>query len=205
MKKEVGLFGGTFDPIHFGHLNLAFELMEKKHLDEIWFIPVSLNPHKQENKSVSYEHRLNMLQIAIETIPQFKACTVERDLPSPSYTINTLKALFEQNKGKNIQFSLLMGEDTVASFLKWHKPEEIVQLVPLLIGSRTGRYPVLTEDNAIIHNAIKKGCVQTRLFDISGTDLRPRLAQGLYCGHLIPAKVLNYIQDHHLYDSKHKN
>lgn len=202
MIKKIGLFGGTFDPIHCGHLNLAFELMEKKQLDQVWFIPAQVNPLKTQAPPISIEHRLAMVKLAIQDIPQFHLKDLEKERPPPSYTIHTLKAFIAEEAAKPSSnlFYLLMGEDSVPGFLHWHLPEEIVKLVPLLIGSRTGIWQCDLDNFSLpIREAIQEGLISTRLMDISGTDIRFRLANHLYCGHLIPIPVLQYINENQIY------
>ena len=201
-RKRIGLFGGTFDPIHFGHLNLAFELLEKRELDEVWFIPAQVNPLKVSAPPHAMEHRLAMVQLAIQAIPQFHLKDLEKERPPPSYTIDTLKAFIaeEAHQPTPHQFYLLLGEDAIPSFFYWHLPEEIVKLVPLLIGYRAKIESYeLNKFSYSIRKAIEEGLTQTRLMDISGTDVRKRLMQRLYCGHLVPASVLDYIREHQLY------
>jgi nicotinate-nucleotide adenylyltransferase len=202
--KKIGLLGGTFDPIHFGHLNLAFELMEKKELDQVWFIPAQVNPFKVQKPPHSMDHRLAMVQLAIQGIPQFQLKDLEKERPPPSYTIDTLRAFIAEEAYSPTpnQFYLLLGEDSIPTFFYWHLPEEIVKLVPLLIGSRSGieEYE-LNKFSLSIRKAIEAGLTETQLMDISSTDIRRRLNQGLYCGHLVPAPVLNYIQENQLYSS----
>jgi nicotinate-nucleotide adenylyltransferase len=200
--KKIGLFGGTFDPIHFGHLNLAFEIMEKKELDQVWFIPAQINPLKVQAPPTSMEHRLHMVQLAIQEIPQFYLKDLEKARPPPSYTIDTLRAFIaeEAYQPTTNQFYLLLGEDAVPGFINWHLPEAIVELVPLLIGSRTGIWQYELDNFSLpVRAAIQEGLVPTRLMDISGTGIRRRLHQKLYCGHLVPASVLHYIQKNQLY------
>ena len=204
-RKSIGLLGGTFDPIHFGHLNLAFELMEKRELDEVWFIPTQLNPFKIECPPTSIEHRLAMVQLAIQDIPEFRVKDFEKDREPPSYTIHTLRQVV-QEEASNLfphQFYLLMGEDAVVGFLDWHLPEEILQLAPLLIGSRSGTWEnVLESFQFPMREIIQQGLTTTRLMDISSTQLRERLAQGKYCRHLIPSPVFEYLKSHSLYTNK---
>lgn len=200
--EKIGLFGGTFDPIHFGHLNLAFELMEKRELDQVWFIPAQVNPFKVQFPPSPMDHRLAMVQLAIQEIPQFHLKDLERERPPPSYTIDTLRAFIAEEAYQSTpnQFSLLLGEDSIPGFFHWHLPEEIVKLVPLFIGSRSGLWQYeLSHFSLPIREAIQKGLTQTRLMDISGTEIRKRFAHQLYCGHLIPGSVLNYIQDQQIY------
>lgn len=201
-RKKIGLFGGTFDPIHFGHLNLAFELMEKRSLDEVWFIPARANPLKMDNYPQVIENRLAMVQLAIEGIPQFHLKDLEKDRPSPSYTIDTIKIFVEEESTSPNphQFYLLLGEDAIQNFGRWHLPEEIIQLAPLLVGSRAGVSPKAAEElSPSIQKVIHEGITKIPLMDISATEVRYRLSRGLYCGHLVPAPVLNYIKNESFY------
>lgn len=200
--KNIGLLGGTFDPIHFGHLNLAFELMEKKELDQVWFIPAQINPFKVQFPPISIDHRLAMVQLAIQDIPQFHLKDLEKERPPPSYTIDTLKAFIAEEAYSSAphQFFLLLGEDSISGFIHWHLSEEIVDRVPLLIGSRSGLWQTEFDSfNLPIREAIQKGMTPTRLMDISGTEIRKRFNEKLYCGHLVPAIVLDYIVANRLY------
>jgi len=205
MGKKIGLFGGTFDPIHFGHLNLAFELMEKKQLEEVWFIPAQINPLKVQTPPNEIDHRLAMVQLAIQGISQFQLKHLAKNRLFPSYTIDMLRALLaeEGQYPSPNQLYLLLGEDSITSFPHWHLLDEIVKLVPLLIGSRPGVVkgcPVNSLSLPICH-AIQKGLTPIRMMDISSSDIRKRLVEKQYCGHLIPLSVLDYIQKHQLYQS----
>lgn len=205
MHKKIGLLGGTFDPIHFGHINLAIELKEKRQLDEVWFIPAHVNPHKTDSMPASAEHRKNMLQLAIQGCPGFLINEIEMHRSPPSYTIDTIRALLadDVNTPQQRQYYLLMGEDALCNFAQWHQPEEIVRLVPLLIGSRFLEHPCdQLSDQPLIREAVKKGWTKTHMMDISGTELRLRIAQGGYCGHLLPVSVLAYIRENQLYKSQ---
>jgi nicotinate-nucleotide adenylyltransferase len=183
MKKKVGFFGGTFDPIHFGHLNLAVQLMEKGELDEILFCPANCSPFKTAHPPrCGAIHRYQMLVAVLADIPGFRVTPIEIERDGPSYTVDTLRQL----KDPHIQFRLLLSEEAAASFDQWKQPDEIQKLAPLLIGSRSDEKP-------------KQGIIQTNLFDISSTEVRARLKKKMYCGHLIPAKALDYIIAHHLY------
>lgn len=199
-KKQIGLYGGTFDPIHFGHINLALEILEKHHLDEVWFCPAKISPHRKEKDQTPAEHRLEMVKIAVADIPKFKVIDIEIKREGPSYTIDTLQQLIEKY-GKKCQFSLILGDDCLKSFLQWRDPEAIVGLVPILIGNRN-KLPIdwkAFPRNSKIVKSLKKGITKTRLLDISATDLRDRLKKGLYCGHFLPRKVVDYIYQNRLY------
>ena len=203
VEKKIGFYGGSFDPIHLGHLNLAIELMEAHHLDEVWFCPTQFNPLKVKHGTPG-EQRLKMVKLAIEKIPQFKALDIEIQRPGPSYTLDTLKQLIQNDQKNSIsnKYYLLLGEDILKNFNSWHKPEEIVSLIPLLIGHRyMGINKILesAKGDPIIASALQKGLTPIRMMDISSTEIRDRLKKGLYCGHLIPAKVMDYIYQNRLY------
>lgn len=206
MAKKIGVFGGTFDPIHFGHLNLALELSEKRGLDEVWFIPSKVNPFKQDTPPVPLEHRLAMVRLAIAPIPHFHCKDIEMDCEGISYMIDTLRALAAVDEvGLHPHnFFLLLGDDTVDEFANWKEAEEIIRLAPPLIGQRVGR-PPSSQSKKIppaIQVALEQGFTPTRMMDISSTEIRHRLSQRLYCGHLVPASVLHYAEKQDLYTER---
>lgn len=199
--RKIGLYGGTFDPVHLGHINLAIELCELRSLDEVWFCPAQANPHKNTGPVVDAAHRLEMLKLAIEGIPNFKIIENELQRQSPSFTVDTLNEL--KTAYPEYAFSLLLGEDSISGFFRWHLPNEILQIANVYIGSRTGeidRNRYSGEDQKVFQ-ALQQGMTQTRLMDISSTMIRDRLGRNLYSGHLIPAKVLDYIKQYSLYSS----
>lgn len=200
-RKKIGIFGGTFDPPHFGHLNLAIELKEKKGLDEVWFVPTFINPLKLKTPPTPLIHRLEMVQRAIESVPQMDIRVEEGDPTQPSYMIDSLRKLILCEKEVDPQFYLLLGADAFSRFMEWRSPEEIVKLAHLLIGTRltAKEIPHFKEFPLSIQEVVKEGLVATRLLDISSTEIRKRLSHGLYCGHLLPASVLEYIQKNKLY------
>jgi nicotinate-nucleotide adenylyltransferase len=201
--KKIGLLGGTFDPIHFAHLNLAMELMEQKNLDEVWFIPARINPLKNSTlPTASDAHRLAMLKLALEDYPHFLINDLELQREPPSFTVDTIRAILTKESGNHSlkEFYWLMGEDGIYSFEYWYQPEEIVRLIPILIGTRSVekalRVPV---SNIILKKALREGLTKIPLMDISSTKLRERLSKGLNCHHLIPSSVLSYIKQNQLY------
>jgi len=186
MKKIIGFFGGSFDPIHFGHIHLALELSEKYQLDEVLFCPAFCSPFKSHfTPNASPDDRLAMVRLAIEEIPLFKVTSIELDRKGPSFTIDTLKALASEK----VQFRLLLSEESAAHLDQWKDYHELILLAPPLIGRRS------KEDSP------SQGITQMKVLEISSTEVRQRLEKGLYCGHLVPAKVLAYIQLHGLYNA----
>lgn len=179
--KKIGIFGGSFDPIHFGHLNLAIQLLEKASLDEILFCPALYSPFKEHHRPVaSPEHRLAMLKLILT--PFFRVTAIELDRPGPSYTIDTVRALAHE-KG---EYRLLLSDESSATLPAWKDSAEIVKLAPPLVGSRTGQGAHI---------------IQTPLFDVSSSEVRRRLKKKLYCKHLVPSIVLDYIEEFGLYSN----
>lgn len=198
LTKKIGFFGGTFDPPHFGHLNLAIEMQERKGLDEVLFSPAYLSPFKQNRPPIPDPiHRLKMVELMIKDIPSFKVVDWEIRRQAPSYTIDILEFLIRGNPQSEI--CLLLGGDALEGFEKWHRVEDIVRLVPLLIGSRLHGQSPIASGNSLVLQALEQGMVKTRIMEISATDLRNRLEKKLYCGHLLPKEVLDYIKQFDLY------
>lgn len=190
MKKNIGLFGGSFDPIHFGHINLAIQLMEIHQLDEVIWMPAYCSPFKTSTPpKASPKDRAAMLKAALEKIPRFRISTLEVERNGPSYTIDTVRAL----SSENASLRLLLSEEAAAHFNQWKEAGELLRLAPPLIGGRRAGAPPNLSDS------LKKAFTPTRILEISSTEVRERLKKKLYCGHLIPAKALDYIHLHHLY------
>jgi nicotinate-nucleotide adenylyltransferase len=200
LSKKFGFFGGSFDPIHLGHLNIAIELAERHKLDEVYFCPTGQSPFKKARPPIaSKEHRRAMVTAAISPLPQFTLLDLELQKVEPCYTIDTIRELLridQQNKKKKNYF-LFLGEDAIEHFHEWREVEELVKLAAPLIGSRHSKsFNGLT---SALSSAIEKGLTNIPIMEISSTEIRDRLQKGLYCGHLLPAKVWDYIQQHQLY------
>ncbi|MBS0620026.1 MAG: nicotinate-nicotinamide nucleotide adenylyltransferase [Verrucomicrobia bacterium] len=179
-KKKIGVFGGSFDPIHNGHIHLALSLKELVGLDEVLFVPTTLSPFKSSKPPVaSAADRLEMVRQAIAPIGGFSVLDWEIRGPGPTYTIDTIRRLQEEGRG---ELHLLMGDDLLPRLNEWKESAALQVLAPPLVGSRTGP-------------------LQIPLLDISSTRVRERLSKKYYCGHLVPQAVLDYIQAHGLYSS----
>jgi nicotinate-nucleotide adenylyltransferase len=188
---KVGIFGGTFDPIHLGHLITAQSVREIRKLEKIIFIPAFISPHKSEAKTSSAEDRLIMIKLAIEGIPFFDYSDMEIKKGGVSFTIDTLKEL--KNSYDELEF--IIGYDNIFSLNTWKDPDEIVKLAKIIVLKRKSSHPPQFEDK-YYQQAI---FVQTRGIEISATDLRERVKNGLPINFLVPPKVMEYIYNHKLY------
>ncbi len=202
MRKKVGILGGSFDPVHFGHLNLAISMMEACALDEVMFVPASLSPFKQNAPPVaSAERRSEMLKLSIDPVKKFRVLDWELQNKGPAFTIDTIRKL---STDSSLQLHLILGEDHIASFPHWKDAEDLVRLAPPLIGTRQLGDLYLTERGISqlpvgLQKKLHEGRIKIPYFEISSTHVRNRLSQKKYCGHLVPAVVLNYIDQYHLY------
>ena len=182
---RIGIFGGSFDPIHHGHLILARAAREELGLDRILFIPAHVSPHKTGTKPATAQDRLSMVQLAIEGEPGFEASDLELHRPPPSYTVETLCELAAQRPDD--EFTLLIGADNVAKFDTWREPDKIRRLARIAVLERTG--------SEVPHDwpAVR------RVIDISSTDIRVRVAAGRSIRYLTPDSVCDYIISQGLY------
>lgn len=189
--SKVGIYGGTFDPIHLGHLITAQSVREIRELDKIIFVPAFLSPHKLDIKASSPAHRLNMLKLAIKGVDFFDISDFELRQKNISYTIDTLKEL---KKFYN-ELELIIGYDNIFKFYTWKDPEEILKLTKLIVLKRKSSYAPPYEDK-YYNEAI---FVQTRGIEISATDIRERVKYGQPINYLVTKEVKDYIFDNNLY------
>jgi len=190
-KKITGLFFGSFNPIHIGHLIIASHMIEYGGLDEVWFVISPQNPFKKQSSLLDDNHRLALVNVAIEDNPRFRACRVEFELPKPSYTINTLTVLNEKYPGHH--FALIMGGDNLQHFDKWKNYEMILKDYRLFV------YPRPDADGGTFrdHPAVK--WVDAPLMQISSTFIRESIRKGKSTRYLLPEKVFEYITEMHFY------
>lgn len=191
--KKIGFFGGSFDPLHFGHLNLAISLAEAHHLDEVLFCPVNRSPFKERDPIASAKHRLAMTLLGIQDIPRFRVCELEVERGGISYTVDTLRALNEERG----QLYLLLSEESIESFHRWKEAEEIVRLAKPLIGSRSQAAQKIPQSP--LQKILFAGLTPMPILEISSTEVRRRIKNNLTCSHLAPAIILDYIKRHRLY------
>ncbi|MCH6574696.1 MAG: nicotinate-nucleotide adenylyltransferase [Bacteroidetes bacterium] len=189
--SKVGIFGGTFDPIHHGHLITAQSVREIRDLDKIIFIPSFISPHKADANSASPEHRMNMLKLAVEGVDFFEVSDYEIKKEGISYTIDTLKEF----KKKYDELEFIIGYDNIFKFHTWKNPDEIMKIAKILVLKRKSSLPPPHEDK-YVKSAI---FVETRGIEISATDIRERVKQGMPIHYLVPEKVKEYIYSFNLY------
>jgi nicotinate-nucleotide adenylyltransferase len=189
--KEIGLYFGSFNPIHIGHMIIANYFVEHTHLDEVWFIISPHNPLKKKSTLLDDRQRYYMVQLAVEDDGRFKASNIEFHLEQPSYTIHTLAALKE--KYPDHAFSLLMGGDNLTTFHKWKNHEEILTNYKILVYQRPGFEGGLLAQHASvsIHHA--------PLMEISSSYIRKEIKAQKEVSYFLPAKVFEYISEMNLY------
>lgn len=182
---RTGILGGSFDPVHHGHLILARAAKEELALDRVIFVPANMSPHKTGSRPATGEDRLVMLRLAIAGEPAFEACDCELRRPAPSYTVDTLREF--KTRHPDDEFHLLIGADNVAKFDTWHKPDEIRSLACIAVLDRA--HGTVTSEWPIVR----------KLVDISSTDIRDRVAAGRSIRYLTPDAVCGYIAENGLY------
>lgn len=191
MNEKIGIFGGTFDPIHVGHLITTQYVLEQRKLDKIIFIPCYISPHKTDQNATNPVHRLNMLRLAIEGISYFDISDFEIRKGNISYTYDTI---LELKKTYNY-IELIIGYDNLIVFDKWHKPDEILDLVKLVVMKRVIDKEIETK-NKFFEKAI---ILDTPTIEISSTNIRERVKNKLPISFLVPKKVEEYIIKNNLY------
>lgn len=199
--KRIGISGGTFDPIHYGHLIIAEDVREKFKLDKVIFIPTGAPPHKDNTKVSDPEHRYNMVCAAISTNPHFEASRIEIERPGYTYTIDTLIEL-RQLLGANSRLFFITGADVIPELLTWKKYEQVFELCEFIAVLRPGytREEFINEVKylkktykAVIH------IVEAPLIGISSTTIRERVKEHRTIKYLVPEEVEKYIYDTGLY------
>ena len=191
-KAKVAIFGGSFDPIHNGHLALAGEVLSRGLASEVWFMVTPQNPHKQGSALSDERLRLQMVQLAVESKAGMFACDFEFALPRPSYTLNTLNALGEAFPEK--EFSLLIGADNWEKFDRWYKGEEILSRYNIIVYPRGG------EGEPSLPSGVL--WLPAKLYDISSTMVRAAVAAGKDITYLVPSAVANFINEKKMYSNE---
>lgn len=199
--KRIGIMGGTFDPIHIGHLFIAEETLEALRLDKIIFIPAGVSPHKINSKTTDRYHRLLMTALAVNSNTRFQLSNIEIERRGPSYTIDTIRDL-KKMLPEEIELFFITGGDTFIDLETWRDYEELLGLVSFVVFTRAGFDNQLLDNkiqlfkNNYNGNIIK---ISIPLLEVSSTDIRVRIKQGRTVKYLIQENVENYIRKNRLY------
>jgi nicotinate-nucleotide adenylyltransferase len=188
---KIGLFFGSFNPVHIGHMIIAQYFVENTDIDKVWMVVSPQNPFKQKEHLLNEYDRLHLVELAIGKHLNIAACSIEFQLPKPSYTIDTLVYLGE--KYPSDQFCLLMGEDNLISLPKWKNAEIILRDYPIFVYSRA----VEVKEHADIYGNITR--LHVPLLDISSTFIRAQIAAGKDIHYYVPDSVYQYITEMNLY------
>ncbi len=193
---RIGVMGGTFDPVHIGHLIIAEEARCRLHLDRVVFVPAHLSPLKQDDGTLfGNEQRYAMVCAAIRSNPAFSVSRVDLDRPAPSYTVDTLR-LLRKECGEQHQYHFVIGADSLLTLGQWRHPERIIGLARLAVISRPGFQPdVRALEQAIPGITAAMDLLDGLMLDISSTDIRRRIRCGLSIRYLVPDEVLALIAD----------
>jgi len=190
---RVGVFGGTFDPPHIGHLAAAEEARTQLNLARVVFVPAGMPPHKLGEPVTSATHRVEMITRAVASNPHFFVSLIDVERRGPSYTVGMLKVLKER-WGADTEITFIMGMDSLADMPAWHRPEEVVALCRLAVVGRLGYDANLEELEQVIPGLSRKvDFVSMPLLDVSSTDLRRRAGHGQTLRYYLPAEVETYI------------
>jgi nicotinate-nucleotide adenylyltransferase len=199
---RLGIFGGTFDPVHLGHLIVAEQCREQARLDLVLFVPSARPPHKREQPLTPFAQRAEMLALALAGQPAFRVEELEKDRPGPSYTADTLAEL--QQCYPEADLFLLIGADTLTDLPYWYMPARIAEQATLLVVARPGwQMPTPESLRAALKlpegDALRQQLIKSPLIDIRSRDLRQRVAQGRSIRYLVPRAVEVYIAEKGLY------
>ena len=200
---RLGIFGGTFDPVHFGHLALAEECLAAANLDELWLVPAASPPHKGGKKLSRFDQRKEMLELAIAGNEKFKVEPMEADRPGPSFTIDTLLEIHKRKPDDEL--FLIIGGDSALEFSTWKDPDKIASLATLVVRIRPG-FIMPTEQEFISQLGKELGVVPKVIFvagppflDVSSSLLKERVSNNKSIRYLLPRAVEVYIQQKKLY------
>ncbi len=190
----LGVLGGTFDPIHYGHLIIARALVEELNLAQMLFLLSAHPPHKKASAIAPWQDRLQMMKLALQGNPHFQTSDVELKQHGPSYTVETMK-LLQSRYAQRYRVLFVVGADSILDIFTWHQPERLLDSRSLVVVPRPGcdlrqLDPRVAEKVTVVH---------TPLIEISSSDIRQRINQGLSIQYLMPEEVTRYIRDHNLY------
>ncbi|MCM1161642.1 MAG: nicotinate-nucleotide adenylyltransferase [Roseburia sp.] len=199
--KKVGIMGGTFDPIHYGHLLLAQTAIETKHLDEVLFIPSGTPWLKDSSQVLNKKTRVSMTGIAIEDNPKFALSTIEIDREGNSYSYETLEILREKHPSTCYYF--ILGADSLMEIEKWKHPDRLMKSCTLLTAVRDDCDMAALEKQIAYLKEKYDASVEilpTKRMDISSTDIRQKIREGKSIRYMLPDKIMEFIEKNHIYE-----
>lgn len=192
VSKKIGLFFGTYNPVHVGHMVIANYMVQFTDLDQIWMIVTPLNPFKQKESMLKDYDRLHLVKLAIGDDLHLRASDIEFSLPQPNYTIDTLAYLREKFPDK--EFALIMGADNLNHFHKWKNHDEIIKHHELYV------YPRMeSNEGGNLRQHYKVNYVEAPVMKISSSFIRKAIAEGKNVGHFMPKAVADYVSEMNLY------
>ncbi len=203
MVKRIALFGGSFDPIHSGHLIIARAILERLDLSQVILLPSRCPPHKQNQALLDARHRADMVKLAIENEPPFAFSDFDLTRDGPSYTIDTVH-YFRGQLGPDVELYWIIGADSLAELSMWRRIGELVDACRIITARRQGSTDIdwlqlaaaLGEEQI---DRVKAGTLDTPMIDISSTNIRQRVRDGKSIRYLVPDRVREYIEHHRLY------
>ena len=190
--KKVGIYSGSFNPIHHGHIMLANYLVEFSDLDELWFVVTPQNPLKKKEDLLDDDERLKMVQLALGDDPRFHVSDIEMHLPTPSYPTHTLTALSEQHP--DCEFVFICGMDSLQNFKNWREYQKILDNYELLVFPREGY------DGGDLINYPSVTVLKTPILEISSTFIRQCIKEGRDVRHFMPEKAFLYMKENRFYE-----
>lgn len=192
--KKIGLFFGSFNPIHIGHMILANYILENSNMDELWFVVSPQNPFKEKKSLLKDHSRLDMVQLAVKNYPKMRASNVEFSLPQPSYTIDTLTYL--QEKYPDFSFALIMGEDNLESLGKWKNSETLIKNHQIIVYPRI--FDGEKKDSEYLqHENIH--LIKAPIIELSATEIRTMIREGKNVRPMLPPEVFEYLDGSSFY------
>ena len=197
---RLGVLGGTFDPIHFGHLLAAEVARESLRLDQVLFVPAALPPHKQHIPLLPVAHRVAMVQLAIADNPHFALSMVDVERPGPHYTVETIRLLRQHYATNAEETFLIIGADSLTQLPTWHEPGQLMPLCRLAVVTRPHYAVDLSALERVLPGLTQRlDWIEMPALDISSSDLQRRVREGRSIRYQTPDAVVRYIATHHLY------
>ena len=195
---RLGIFGGSFDPVHNAHLAVARACQQQAKLDEVWFTPTAIQPLKQKGPRASDAHRLGMLRLAVRDEPTWRVCSIEIDRGGLSYTVDTVRQIHDELPDAEVFF--LIGADALTDVATWKEPQEIFRMATPLVVYRAGQpSPDLNRLKLLCTSHTQPQLIDMPAIDVSSSEIRQRIAAGEPIDKLVPGAVSEFITQHRLY------